>query len=90
MVIYYRPVAPDYEAITEKAQLKMEQRFPKYGNSWIGCFNWEYWNIRLHEELKEVEEAKDSGTKQEEILDVINILCMIYENIGAMEASTKK
>lgn len=74
---------PDFQEIVKKSKEKMLEKFPQYGNSWQEesfLTDWSWWEKRLKNEIKEIWESSNPITTQEEIIDAINILAMMYEN----------
>ncbi len=73
---------PDFKEINKKCKSKMEEKFDEYGNSWNEniVFDWSWWYKRLQGEVKEIAETNHPITRQEEIIDAINILSMMYQN----------
>lgn len=77
---------PNFKQIISQCKEKMKSQFPKYGNSWRGERNFQFWKRRLENEIKEIWEAKTEAEFKKEIVDAINILAMINENSSSWEA----
>lgn len=77
-------IYPDFNNIIKKCKQKMDEKFESYGNSWKGNYldsvDWEWWNSRLKGEIKEILDTNHPVEKEREIIDAINILCMMLEN----------
>lgn len=70
---------PNFIEIMHQCQQKMEESFPKYGNSWLHFNGLEFWKKRLDGEIDEVWKAKTFEDYQKEIQDAINILAMMHD-----------
>lgn len=73
-------VYPNFEKITKDCQKIIEQKYKEYGNSWVNCNDIKFWQERLQTEIDEIETATTEEEMTEEILDAINILCMMWHN----------
>ena len=71
---------PNFVKIHIQCRELLKQKFPHYGNSWIGFTQKSWWKRRLRGEINEVFRAKNSTDCKKEICDAINILAMMYEN----------
>lgn len=72
---------PQFKNIIENCKDKINEKFPKYGNSWINTrFDDDFWQKRLDGEIKEIFMANNPKEFKDEIIDAINVLSMMYEN----------
>ncbi len=72
---------PDFEEIEKVCRKKIEEKFPKYKNSWTDQFaTMVWWEQRLKKEIDEIFSAKSPQEYVKEIPDAINILAMMYTN----------
>jgi len=80
---------PDFDKIIMHAKTIMSLKFPQYGNSWkytdydLGYWHefsdFRFWQKRLKGEVKEFEGAKTVEQARKELVDIINVCCMIYD-----------
>ena len=79
---------PNFKEIINECKKQMKIKFPDYGNSWDDrefTFGYspevdnEFWKKRLKTELKEFLKSNDVDDAKKELIDIINIACMIYE-----------
>lgn len=76
---------PDFKRIVERCKEKMEKKFPDYKNSWTKMYYFDnptWWNKRLMVEVQEFIDAKGQTDKYEELIDIMNICAMIYQEMG--------
>lgn len=82
--ISIEPEYPEFDEILKECKQKMELKFFEYGNSWkYKPFTLDWWLKRLDGEIKEIHKSKDAVILSDEIIDAINVLCMLYERIGS-------
>lgn len=72
---------PDLPNITEKVAATIVKNYPRYGNSWVNNKDFEFWKQRARAELVEAIEAPTNKDCKHEILDLIAVLTMWYENL---------
>jgi hypothetical protein len=74
---------PSWGAIRSLCELKIKDRFEKYGNSWVGLHDDYFWNNRLQGEVNEVSKTHSIGIdeRMEELIDVINVCAMQITNL---------
>lgn len=80
---------PDFDSIVMQCKVLMSKQFPKYKNSWTttsfdfgNCVfdtNRDFWYNRLKTEVKEFLKADTASSAKYELIDVINVSSMIYE-----------
>ncbi len=81
---------PDFNKIINHCKLVMNIKFKQYGNSWVDLrydpsttsSENEFWIKRLDTEFKEFLNAKTVDESKKELVDMINVCSMIYENTG--------
>jgi RNA processing factor Prp31 len=71
---------PNLTEIVDKCRTKIRKKYDEYGNSWVGETDWDFWRMRLSGEIKEIWASGNMEKRQNEIIDAINILAMMYEN----------
>ena len=83
MTISMNGKQPYWNSITELCELKIEEKYPKYGDSWVGFFDDEFWNKRLQGEVDESKliSSLDQDGRISELVDVINICAMQITNL---------
>lgn len=72
---------PDFNKIIDLCRDKILERFPQYGNSWQGCYDFKFWRTRLETEIKEIWRSERPEETKREIIDAINVLVMMYYNV---------
>lgn len=74
---------PAWGRIVEDCENKIIKMFPKYGNSWVDNFIFD-WKSRLQGEVNEVEALSDLSQEEKikELEDVINICAMRITNLS--------
>jgi hypothetical protein len=81
------PVFPDFNKIITYCKFIMKGKFKQYGNSWVGydyVKNMEFWDKRLRDECREFINSSPH-TRKKELADIINVACMIYENLESSD-----
>ena len=71
---------PDFETINKEAIKILLDKFKEYGNSWVRNSSHSFWDKRIKDEFDEMLEAKTPEEFRNEILDMYNVLGMMYEN----------
>lgn len=73
---------PDFDIIKRIAIKKIERNFGKYGNSWkYNILDRRFWNDRLEGEVLAVKQTKNPYDEMEELIDIINIAAMRFDNL---------
>lgn len=82
---------PDFDKIIMHCKTIMSLKFPEYKNSWkdvdydLGFFEGfndnRFWQKRLQDEVNEFLKAKTTEDTRKELADIINVCCMIYEQV---------
>lgn len=70
---------PDFIKIIWACRTKMDDVYAKYHNSWVNYQGLQFWKKRLEDEIDEIWQAESFEQYQAEIIDVINILSMMYD-----------
>lgn len=72
---------PNFDGIITECKNQIEAKFAKYGNSWIGKIDDNFWENRAEGEWIEVILTTNRKDKKREIRDLINVLSMWHDNI---------
>lgn len=70
---------PDFESINKEAIKILFDKFYDYGNSWTRTNSPKFWMDRLAGEYSELLRAEKPEEFRKEILDLYNVLGMMYE-----------
>lgn len=72
---------PDFDNIVKTCKELMDEKFRLYGNSWENTKNEVWWMKRLTGEITELFLTKGKTEARKELLDIINIASMMYDNL---------
>lgn len=75
---------PEFNKIIDSCRDKILEKFPQYGNTWEMCYDSKFWRGRLETEIKEIWRSERPLEMKREIVDVINVLVMMYHNVDGM------
>ena len=70
----------DFLEVLQEAQIEYLIKKEQYGESWKSM---EFWQLekRLEEEFKEYQQADNQLMEYHELIDVINVACMLAERL---------
>ena len=73
---------PNWQEIIKLCNKKIEDKYTEYGNSWVGFFDDDFWDIRLKGEVEELSKLNSwqHEEKIKELVDIINICAMQITN----------
>ena len=73
---------PSWVMIVKLCKEKIEEKYPQYGNSWVGYMSKAFWKKRLKGEVAELNDllSFEHDKRIKELVDIINICAMQITN----------